>query len=65
MHLVSYNSFAYNRIQQRRMVKGKVASPKGLLLVITQIKEDWHTLIEYSVQFLLQIAFTNYIQLYN
>ena len=37
MDLVSYNSYAYNGIQQYRMVKGKVAPPKCLLFVVTYI----------------------------
>ena len=44
-HLVSYNSYAYNGIQQYRMVKGKVAHLKFL----TQVEKDQHTLIEQSV----------------
>ena len=46
MHLVSYNSYAYNRIQEYRMVNDKVATHKCLLFVVTQIEKDWHTLIE-------------------
>ena len=37
MHLVSYNSYAYNGLQQYRMVKGKVASLKYFLFVVTEI----------------------------
>ena len=48
-HLVSYISYAYNGIQQYRMVKGKVATPKCLLFVVTQIKKDQHSLTEQSV----------------
>ena len=49
MHLVSYNSYAYNGIQQYRMVNGKVAPPKCLLFTVKQIEKDWHTLIEQSI----------------
>ena len=45
MHLVIYISYAYNGIQQYRMVKRKVAPPKWLLFVVTQIEKDQHTLI--------------------
>ena len=34
MDLVSYSSYAYNRMQQFRMVKGKVATSKCLLFVV-------------------------------
>ena len=39
MHLVSYSSYAYNGIQQYRMVIRKVAPPKWLLFVVTQIEK--------------------------
>ena len=47
------------------MVKGKVAPPRCLFHVATQI-EDQYTLIEQSAHLiLLKLAFTNTIQLYN
>ena len=45
MHLVSYNSYAYNGIHEHRMVNSTVATPKCLLFVVTQI-EKIGTLIE-------------------
>ena len=39
IYLVSYNSYAYNRMQQYRMVKGKVAISKCLLFVVPQLKK--------------------------
>ena len=45
MYLVSYNSYAYNEIQQYRMVMSTVATPKCLLFVVTQIEKDQHSLI--------------------
>ena len=52
-----------NEIQQYRMVKGRVAPPKCLFHVATQIEKDRYTLIEQSVH--LVLAFTNSTQLYN
>ena len=46
------------------MVKGKVAPPRCLFHVATQI-EDQYTLIEQSAHLMLKLAFTNTIQLYN
>ena len=40
MHLVSCIRYAYNEIQQYRMVKGKIAPPKCLLFIVTQIEKD-------------------------
>ena len=40
-------------IQQYRMIKGSVASPKCLLHVTTQIKKDQYTLIEQSAHVVL------------
>ena len=42
MHLVSYNSYAYNGIQQYRIVKGKMALPKCLLCCHSNWKRSTH-----------------------
>ena len=49
IHLVSYNSYVCNGIQQYRMAKGKVISAKFLLFVVTLIEKDGHTQIEQSI----------------
>ena len=51
--IISYNSYAYNEIQQYRMVKDKVASLKFLLHVATLIEKDRYTLIEQSTHLVL------------
>ena len=62
---ISYNS-ASCEIQQDRMVKGRVAPPKCLFYINTQIEKDQYTLIEQSAHtVLLKLAFTNTIQLYS
>ena len=40
MHLVSCTRYAYIGIQQYRMLKGKIAPPKYLLFIVTQIEKD-------------------------
>ena len=48
------------------MVKCKVAPPKCLFHVATQIEKDWYILLEQSAHLvLLKLAFPNSIQLYN
>ena len=37
IHLVSYNSYTKNEIEQYRMVKGRLVPPKYLFYVVTQI----------------------------
>ena len=60
---ISYNSC---EIQQDRMVKGRVAPPKCLFYINTQIEKHQYTLIEQSAHsVLLKLAFTNTIQLYS
>ena len=52
MHLVSYSSYAYNGIQQYRMVKGKVAMHSQMFaFAVPQIEKDKHSLIEQSVYY--------------
>ena len=46
------------------MIMGRVAPPKCLLNVATQIEKDQYTLIEQSVRLILLMAFTNAVQLY-
>ena len=48
MHLVSYNRYAYNGIQQYRMVKGKLAHQMFALCCHSNWK-DQQTLIEHLV----------------
>ena len=44
--LISYHSYAWNEIQQWRIVTGRVALPKCLFHVVTQTEKDQYTLIE-------------------
>ena len=53
-------------MQQYRMAKGRIAPPKCLSHVATQIEKDQYTLIEQSPHLaLLKLAFTNTIQVYD
>ena len=62
MCLINYSSFAKHEMQQYRMVKCKVAPPKCLLHVATQIEKDRYTLIEQSAHLvLLKIGIYSYI----
>ena len=47
--------FSYNscEIQQDRMVKGRVAPPKCLYYIDTQIEKDQYTLVEQSTHLIL------------
>ena len=38
MHLISYSSYAYNGIQQYRMVKGKMTPPMAKCLLLLSLK---------------------------
>ena len=51
-------------MQQYRMETYKVATPKCLFHVATQIEKDQYTLIEQPANLILAF-FTNIIQLYN
>ena len=39
MHLISYSNYAYNEIEQYRIVKGRIDTPKCLFYIVTQVEK--------------------------